>query len=135
MACSPVIPNLADAGGDDDRPCRAAVVPTAPADLVPDEEVEELPGVATDSDILFQDDLIEEFWRSANPASTISRVTRTSTPRPPSCSRASPTGRSVSGPRARTPGGRSAKSSWLDFNRYEGGPDRFLGMKGLTFQG
>jgi spore coat protein CotH len=29
----------------------------------------------------------------------------------------------------------SQKSSLkLDFNRYEGGPDRFLGMKGLTFQ-
>ena len=64
MACSPVIPNLADAGGGDDDSALPGGGGTdgSGGDLVPDEEVEELPGVATDSDILFQDDLIQEFY-------------------------------------------------------------------------
>lgn len=140
MACSPVIPNLADAGGGDDDSALPGGGGTdgSGGDLVPDEEVEELPGVATDSDILFQDDLIQEFYLEIS-ESGLDDLARD----PYEYTEATLVFQGISyGPIGiRTKGENSwrpfrEKSSFkLDFNRYEGGPDRFLGMKGLTFQG
>jgi spore coat protein CotH len=135
LACSPAIPLLAQPSDVADDSAGSA---GGGGDLVPDDEVEELPGVATDSDILFQDDLIQEFYLEISDES-LDDLARD----PYEYTEATLVFQGVSyGPIAiRTKGENSwrpfrEKSSFkLDFNRYDGGPDRFLGMKGLTFQG
>jgi hypothetical protein len=103
-----------------------------------DDDIEDLPGIATDSDALFDDDVMPEFHLELS-----GQALRDLRDNPYEYTEATLTFQDVEyGPIAiRTKGENSwrpfsEKSSFkLDFNRYEGGPDRFLGMKGLTFQG
>lgn len=103
-----------------------------------DDELEYLPGISTSSDALFQDDEIPVFYLEMSDSALQDLEDE-----PYEYTEASMTFEGVRyGPIAiRTKGENSwrpfrDKSSFkLDFNRYDDGPDRFLGMKGLTFQG
>ena len=141
LGCSPAIPTLANPdgpGGGDASGSGDGSGGGTGGDVVPDDEIETLPGVATDSDILFQDDLIQEFYLEISAAGLDDLRSD-----PYEYTEATLVFEGVSyGPIGiRTKGENSwrpfrDKSSFkLDFNRYDGGPDRFLGMKGLTFQG
>lgn len=139
LACSPVIPDLAEPGtAADDTAEPGGPGNAGDGALVPDDEIENLEGVATDSDILFQDDVIQEFYLEISDAGLSDLRSD-----PYEYTEATLVFQGVEyGPVGiRTKGENSwrpfrEKSSFkLDFNRYEGGPDRFLGMKGLTFQG
>ena len=141
LGCSPAIPTLANSGtgsGDASGTGGGSGSGGTGGDVVPDDDVEDLPGVATDSDILFQDDLIQEFYLEISD-DALDDLRRD----PYEYTEATLVFQGVSyGPIGiRTKGENSwrpfrEKSSFkLDFNRIDGGPDRFLGMKGLTFQG
>lgn len=138
LGCSPAIPTLANSGGGGGGDGGGTGGSSTGGDVVPDDDIEDLPGVATDSDILFQDDLIQEFYLEISDDG-LDDLRRD----PYEYTEATLVFQGVSyGPIAiRTKGENSwrpfrEKSSFkLDFNRYDDGPDRFLGMKGLTFQG
>ncbi len=101
-----------------------------------DASVEDVAGLPSDSDVLYDEDTLQEFYLYLSDAALQDLQSN-----PYEYTEATMTwrGRSYGPIGIRTKGENSwrpfrQKSSFkLDFNRYADGPDRFLGLKGLTF--
>ena len=117
--------------GTDETPATTTVW-----ELGQDPSVDNLEGLPSDSDVLYEEDTLQEFYLYLSDSALQSLQSS-----PYEYTEASLTwrGRSYGPIGIRTKGENSwrpfrQKSSFkLDFNRYADGPDRFLGLKGLTF--
>jgi spore coat protein CotH len=143
VACAPTVPydvdeDTAEADADTDTDTDVDVDTDTDGILDTDDEIEDLEGVVSDSDALFQDDVIPVFYLELTSENYDSLASDPYEYTPVTMIfegvTYGPVGLRTKGENSWRPF-RQKSSLKIDINRYDDGPDRFMGMKGLTFQG